>query len=136
MATKRNVISDKREQKTPIKATASLSLVPSHAVKLSPAASCEPPPSFDPHPLLAKLSVGKSSREYQADESVFVQGDVADAVFFVQSGKVKLTVVSTHGKEAVVAILPEAVFWARAALQASHSAFPRPVQLSGAQSFV
>jgi CRP-like cAMP-binding protein len=57
-----------------------------------------------------KLSVGKTSQVYQAEESIFSQGDVADAVFFVQTGKVKLTVVSAQGKEAVVAVLPENSF--------------------------
>src|ERR1019366_2119293 len=58
----------------------------------------------------------KTSRAYQADESVFSQGDPADAVFYVQSGKVKLTVVSKTGKEAVVAILPESSFFGEGCL--------------------
>ncbi len=67
--------------------------------------------SFDPRILLTKLSVGKSSREYLANDSVFSQGAPADAVFYVQSGKVKLTVVSKNGKEAVIAILmPDSFF--------------------------
>jgi CRP-like cAMP-binding protein len=112
MQAKRTTVIKKRARKTPIKA--SLSVVTAHAVNLSPAASWEP--SFDPHPLLAKLSVEKSSQEYKANESVFSQGDAADAVFFVQSGKVKLTVVSTQGKEAVVAILPEGSFFGEGCL--------------------
>ncbi|MFZ1006373.1 MAG: Crp/Fnr family transcriptional regulator, partial [Candidatus Sulfotelmatobacter sp.] len=59
---------------------------------------------------------GKSSRAYQADESVFSQGAPADAVFYIQSGKVKLTVVSKSGKEAVVAILPEDSFFGEGCL--------------------
>jgi CRP-like cAMP-binding protein len=116
MATKLTAVTKKKAQKTPIEPTASLSLVLPQAVMLSPVASCEPPPSLDPHHLLTKLSAGKSSQEYKADESVFSQGDVADAVFFVQSGKVKLTVVSTHGREAVVAILPEGSFFGEGCL--------------------
>ena len=54
---------------------------------------------------------GKSVREYQADDSIFAQGDQADAVFYIQTGKVKLTVVSTSGKEAVIAYLPEKSFF-------------------------
>ena len=72
--------------------------------------------SFDPHLLLTKLSVGKTSREYQTEESVFSQGAAADAVFFIQSGKVKLTVVSKTGKEAVIAILPQASFFGEGCL--------------------
>ncbi len=76
----------------------------------------EPAASFDPRLLLTKLSVGKTSREYLVDESVFSQGDPADAVFYVQSGRVKLTVVSKSGKEAVVAILPQDSFFGEGCL--------------------
>jgi len=72
--------------------------------------------SFAPRLLLTKLSAGQSSREYLAEESVFSQGDAADAVFYIQSGKVKLTVVSKNGKEVVVAILPEASFFGEGCL--------------------
>ena len=80
------------------------------------AASPEPASGFDPQLFLTKLTTGKSTREYPADESVFSQGDEADAVFYIQSGKVKLTVVSTRGKEAVIAILPEASFFGEGCL--------------------
>jgi CRP/FNR family cyclic AMP-dependent transcriptional regulator len=76
----------------------------------------EAPVTFDPRLILTKLSVGKSTQDYQSNESVFSQGDAADAVFYIQSGKVKLTVVSKRGKEAVVAILPEASFFGEGCL--------------------
>jgi CRP-like cAMP-binding protein len=72
--------------------------------------------AFDPSLLLAKLSTGKSSQAYLAEEPIFSQGDEADAVFYIQSGKVKLTVVSKGGKEAVVAILPEGSFFGEGCL--------------------
>ena len=72
--------------------------------------------SFEPHLLLTKLSTGKSSHAYLAEESIFSQGDAADAVFYIQSGRVKLTVVSKSGKEAVVAILPEGSFFGEGCL--------------------
>lgn len=72
--------------------------------------------AFDPHALLTRLSEGKSRREYNADEPVFSQGDPANAVFYVQSGKVKLTVVSKSGKEAVIAHLPESSFFGEGCL--------------------
>jgi CRP-like cAMP-binding protein len=72
--------------------------------------------TFDPRILLTKLSEGKSSQEFSEEESVFSQGDVADAVFYVQSGKVKLTVVSKRGKEAVVAILLQDSFFGEGCL--------------------
>jgi len=73
-------------------------------------------PTFNPHLLLAKLTAGKRSQGYEGGESIFSLGDAADAVFYVESGKVKLTVVSKRGKEAVVAILPEASFFGEGCL--------------------
>ncbi len=71
---------------------------------------------FDPRPFLKRLAVGKSSREYLENEFVFSQGEPADAVFYIQSGKIKLSVVSKNGKEAVVAILPETSFFGEGCL--------------------
>jgi len=62
-------------------------------------------PSFDPKTFLAKIGDGHGVGKYRRDQVVFSQGDPADAVFYVQKGKVKLTVVSEQGKEAVIAIL-------------------------------
>src|SRR3979490_1865016 len=61
--------------------------------------------SFDPKSFLAKVGEGRSLDRYRKDQIVFSQGDPADAVFYIQSGKVKVTVVSEQGKEAVVAML-------------------------------
>jgi CRP/FNR family transcriptional regulator, cyclic AMP receptor protein len=72
--------------------------------------------AFDPQVLLNTLLAGKSRREYVAGESIFAQGDVANAVFYIQSGKVKLTVTSSGGKEAVIAHLPEASFFGEASI--------------------
>ena len=60
---------------------------------------------FDPQVFLAKVGKGRTIAEYQKNEVVFSQSDPADAIFYIQKGKVKLTVVSHTGKEAVVAIL-------------------------------
>jgi CRP/FNR family transcriptional regulator, cyclic AMP receptor protein len=62
-------------------------------------------PSFDPKSFLAVVGEGRGIGEYHKDQIVFSQGDPADAVFYIQRGKVKVTVVSEQGKEAVVAIL-------------------------------
>jgi len=61
--------------------------------------------SFDPNIFLAKVSDGKAISKYQKGQIVFSQGDRADAVFYIQKGKIKLTVVSERGKEAVVGLL-------------------------------
>jgi CRP/FNR family cyclic AMP-dependent transcriptional regulator len=62
-------------------------------------------PSFDPKSFLAAVGEGRSIGEYRKDQIIFSQGDPADAVFYIQSGKVKISVVSEQGKEAVVAML-------------------------------
>jgi CRP/FNR family transcriptional regulator, cyclic AMP receptor protein len=62
-------------------------------------------PSFDPKSFLAKVGEGRSIGMYPKDKFIFAQGEPADAVFYIQQGKVKVTVVSEQGKEAVVAIL-------------------------------
>ena len=60
---------------------------------------------FDPQNFLAKIGEGRTISTYRKGENIFSQGDIADSVFYIQKGKVKLTVVSEHGREAVVAIL-------------------------------
>jgi CRP-like cAMP-binding protein len=72
--------------------------------------------AFDPKVFLAKVGKGKKISKYQKDGIVFAQGDVADAVFYLQKGKVKLTVTSEHGKEAVVAILGPGDFFGEGCL--------------------
>src|ERR1051325_4381460 len=60
--------------------------------------------SFDPKSFLAKVGDGRSIDRFGKDQIVFSQGDPADAVFYIQKGKAKVTVVSEQGKEAGVAI--------------------------------
>ena len=73
-------------------------------------------PSFDPKSFLAKVGEGRTIGKYRKDQSVFSQGDPADAVFYIQRGKAKVTVVSEQGKEAVVAILGADEFFGEACL--------------------
>src|SRR3982075_582589 len=72
--------------------------------------------SFDPKIFLAKVGEGKTIFKYRKDQIVFSQGEAADAVFYIQQGKVKLTVVSQQGKEAVVAILGPGHFFGEGCL--------------------
>jgi len=60
---------------------------------------------FDPKVFLATVNGGRSISNYREGKTVFSQGKPADAVFYIQKGKVKITVVSEQGKEAVVAVL-------------------------------
>ena len=72
--------------------------------------------SFDPKAFLAKVGEGKTIATYRKDEIVFSQGEIADAVFYIQKGKIKLSVVSEQGKEAVVAILAPGQFFGEGCL--------------------
>jgi CRP-like cAMP-binding protein len=73
---------------------------------------------FDPESFLSKVGEGRSIAEYRKGQVVFAQGDKADAVFYLRKGKIKLAVVSTQGKEAVVAILGENEFFGEGCLVA------------------
>ena len=72
--------------------------------------------SFDPLEFLARVGAGKTILEFHRNQTVFAQGDVADTVFYIQKGKVKLTVLSEQGKEAVVAILQPGQFFGEGCL--------------------
>ena len=76
----------------------------------------QPKPPFDVTAFLSKANSGKTTAEYGASEPIFAQGDSADAVFYIQKGKVKLTVISKQGKEAVVALLGRGDFFGEGCL--------------------
>jgi CRP/FNR family cyclic AMP-dependent transcriptional regulator len=67
--------------------------------------------AFDPKEFLAQVGEGKTILEFRKDEIVFAQGDVADTVFYIQKGRVKVVVISEQGKEAVVGILEPGQFF-------------------------
>src|ERR1700733_11937184 len=72
---------------------------------------------FDPKVFLAKINGdGRAISDYRKDQIVFRQGDPSDAVFYIHSGKVKKTVVSEQGKEAVVAVLGAGDFFGEGCL--------------------
>src|ERR1019366_10710105 len=66
--------------------------------------------------LQAKIGAGRSSLAFRKGEVVFSQGDQADAIFQIQKGKLKLTVVSNQGKEAVIALLTGGEFFGEGCL--------------------
>jgi len=76
----------------------------------------KPRPPFDPKTFLAKASGGKETTNYHEKQLVFSQGDPADSLFYIHKGKVKLTVLSPRGKEAVVALLGEGAFFGEGCL--------------------
>jgi CRP/FNR family cyclic AMP-dependent transcriptional regulator len=66
--------------------------------------------AFEPAAFLAKTGLGRTIADLKKGQNVFSQGDAANAVFYVQKGKVKLTVVSKRGKEATIALLGSGSF--------------------------
>ena len=72
--------------------------------------------SFDPKTFLARVGDGRNLAKYRKGQIVFSQGEIGDAVFYIQKGKVKVTVVSEQGKEAVVAILGTEEFFGEGCL--------------------
>jgi CheY-like chemotaxis protein len=133
MDTKRKVIADKKRRNAATKKCADLRMLTTHKAELCQAnfgvdESFKEADAFDPSVILADPSSGTTSQEYQADEIIFLQGDMADAVFYIQSGKVKLTVVSQSGMEVVVASLPEASFFGEGCLAG------QPLRLSSASA--
>jgi len=88
-------------------------------------------PAFSPKAFISKIGSGKTIKDYKNKQAIFSQGQPADSVFYIRSGKVKLIVVSKRGKEAVIAILQKGDFFGEGALAgqplriASASAMPR-----------
>src|SRR5215207_80613 len=72
--------------------------------------------AFDPKAFLANVGEGRSITKSREGEVIFSQGDPADALFYIQRGKVKVTTLSSHGKEAVVAILGAGDFFGEGCL--------------------
>jgi CRP/FNR family cyclic AMP-dependent transcriptional regulator len=73
-------------------------------------------PKFDARALLATVAQGRTSKGYLKGQPIFSQGDRADAVFFIHSGKVKVTVLSQQGKQAVIALLGPGDFFGEGCL--------------------
>lgn len=83
-------------------------------------------PAFDPLVFLAKAGDGRTVTKYPKHKVLFSQGDAADSVFYIQRGKVKVTVISEQGKEAVVAVLGPVAFCGEGCLTG------QPLRLSSA----
>jgi CRP/FNR family transcriptional regulator, cyclic AMP receptor protein len=74
------------------------------------------PPTFDFSAFVGKFDSGAAVRAYRRKQAVFSQGDAADAVFYVETGQVKLTVVSPIGKAAVIGLLGPGTFFGEGCL--------------------
>jgi cyclic nucleotide-binding protein len=83
---------------------------------MSSAAASKKNRGFDPHTFLATIGEGRKMLSVPKKQTIFVQGDEADSVFYIQKGKVRLTVVSKAGREATIAILGEGNFFGEGSL--------------------
>jgi len=75
---------------------------------------------FDPHAFLATIGEGRKLVLFPEKQTIFAQGDPTDAVFYIQKGKVRLSVVSQTGKEATIGILTDGDFFGEACLVGQH----------------
>ena len=73
--------------------------------------------ALDPKAFFSRSGAGKSVDHFAKNQKIFSQGDAADAVFFIQKGRVKITVLSEQGKEAVVGIFSAGQFFGEASLE-------------------
>lgn len=82
----------------------------------SPKGAAKKRGEFDPKTFLSTIDAGRKISTFSKKQAVFVQGDSSDAVFYIQKGKVRLTVVSKTGKEATIGILNEGDFFGEGCL--------------------
>ena len=83
---------------------------------MTPVAAAKKRRKFDPQTFLSTINGGRTIVAFPKKQAIFAQGDTADAVFYIQTGKVKLTVVSKTGKEATIGILNEGDFFGEGCL--------------------
>ena len=91
----------------------------------------KPKPTFDLKAFLTTANGGRTMADYGENAVIFSQGDPADAIFYIQKGKVKLTVLSRQGKEAVVAILGLGDFFGEGCLAGQPKRMGTAVSMSG-----
>jgi len=83
---------------------------------MAPLAATKKRRQFDPKTFLSISNGGRKILAFRKKQAIFVQGESSDAVFYIQKGKVKLTVLSKTGKEATIGILKEGDFLGEACL--------------------
>src|SRR5258708_10697062 len=87
-------------------------------------------PQFDSGEFFRKIGAQKTTREYRNKQSIFSQGDAANALFYIKTGNVKLTVISKRGKKAVVGMFRAGDFFGEGCLSPSSLASTRPFRRS------
>src|SRR5579864_5967993 len=93
---------------------------------MTPATAAKTIPQFDPKTFLSTIDGGRKIATFSKKQTIFAQGDPSDAVFYIQKGKVRLTVVSKIGKEATIGILNVGDFFGESCLTG------RPLRLGSA----
>src|SRR6202051_5146771 len=83
---------------------------------MTPAAAAKKRRKFDPQTFLSTIDGGRTISSFSKKQTIFAQGDSSDAVFYIQEGRVKLTVVATGGKEATIGILTQGDFFGEGCL--------------------
>src|ERR1700731_4835495 len=83
---------------------------------MAPTPSAKKKRDFNPKTFLATIGEGRKVLAHSRKQAIFTQGDASDAVFYIQEGKVRLTVVSKNGKEATLGILSEGAFFGEGGL--------------------
>jgi CRP-like cAMP-binding protein len=83
---------------------------------MTPVIAAKKTSKFDPKTFLSTIDGGRKIAAFRKKQTIFAQGDSSDAVFYIQEGKVKLTVVATNGKEATIGILNEGDFFGEGCL--------------------
>jgi CRP/FNR family cyclic AMP-dependent transcriptional regulator len=83
---------------------------------MTPVVTAKKLSKFDPKTFLSTINGGRKIEAFPKKQTIFAQGDPSDAVFYIQKGKVKLTVVSKSGKEATIGILNEGDFFGEGCL--------------------
>jgi len=78
--------------------------------------------SFNPKAFLGRPGLGRTIKKYSKNEEIFTQGEAAGSIFYIQKGKVKATVLSGQGKEAVVGILAQGQFFGEGCLDGGKTA--------------
>src|SRR5271166_6583195 len=97
---------------------------------LPPTKSVKKGRAFDPKKFLATIGDGRTTAAFRKKQTIFAQGDSADAVFYIKDGKVRLTVVSKAGKEATLGILGEGEFFGEGSLAG------QPLRMGSATSMI
>jgi CRP/FNR family cyclic AMP-dependent transcriptional regulator len=83
---------------------------------MTPVVTAKKLSEFDPKTFLSTIDGGRKIEAFYAKKMIFAQGDPSDAVFYIQEGKVRLTVVSKTGKEAIIGVLNEGSFFGEGCL--------------------